>query len=347
MEILDTKKFNEKLNIQPITKDRLTDFTKCKMYKTPSEMRNNFITGDIVVVGDENEKENGVFVSYDDVKSGAYDELLDEPISNEKDSALRDGIFIFYLSGITGRGGKPTFTRHFVVKYDNNLNNRVMYVYRVPLLEKPLDVEYFKTFPNSKAKMVFNYKGNAVEEKLNIQPVSKERLFNESVPPKERLQTGDIVFGCTRDGRRHVCYVFVTAEDYFKYNYEEMLLAGVDENDKSWIEDGVLILYNKDREEASRITGRRNNLFSYNRLKHYDNALTDKRAESKWLKPLDLYMIIRNPNIKQPLKKDYFKNPPFKDAVKIWVRPKYKALDKGFDETPDSVEPVDKTTMFW
>ena len=141
--------------------------------------------------------------------------------------------------------------------------------------------------------------------------------------------------------------MFVTAEDYFKYNYEEMLLAGVDENDKSWIEDGVLILYNKDREEASRITGRRNNLFSYNRLKHYDNALTDKRAESKWLKPLDLYMIIRNPNIKQPLKKDYFKNPPFKDAVKIWVRPKYKALDKGFDETPDSVEPVDKTTMFW
>lgn len=182
-------------------------------------------------------------------------------------------------------------------------------------------------------------------EKLNIQPVSKERLFNESVPPKERLQTGDIVFGCTRDGRRHVCYVFVTAEDYFKYNYEEMLLAGVDENDKSWIEDGVLILYNKDREEASRITGRRN-LFSYNRLKHYDNALTDKRAESKWLKPLDLYMIIRNPNIKQPLKKDYFKNPPFKDAVKIWVRPKYKALDKGLDETPDSVEPVDNT-MFW
>lgn len=57
-------------------------------------------------------------------------------------------------------------------------------------------------------------------------------------------------------------------------------------------------------------------------------------------------MIIRNPNIKQPLKKDYFKNPPFKDAVKIWVRPKYKALDKGLDETPDSVEPVDNT-MFW
>ena len=187
-------------------------------------------------------------------------------------------------------------------------------------------------------------------KKLNIQPVTKERLFNESVPPKERLQTGDIVLGCTRDGRRHVCYVFVTAEDYFKYNYEEMLLAGVDENDKSWIEDGVLILYNKNREEASRITGVRRNLFNYNRLKHYDNALNDKRVENKWLKPLDLYMILRNPDIKQPLKKDYFKNPPIKDVVKIWVRPKYKALDKRLDkrldETPDSVEPVDKT-MFW
>ena len=60
MEILTAKQFSEKLNIQPVTADRLKNLVV--PYPTASEMRANFQTGDIVVVGNEKDNLHGTYI---------------------------------------------------------------------------------------------------------------------------------------------------------------------------------------------------------------------------------------------------------------------------------------------
>ena len=55
-------------------------------------------------------------------------------------------------------------------------------------------------------------------EKLDIQPVSKERLRNTIVSPKKLLKTGDIVVSEMRLGETRTG-IYISMYDYANYDY--------------------------------------------------------------------------------------------------------------------------------
>ncbi len=64
---------NEKLTIKPISKTRLGNILDVDKYISAVDMRSNLQTGDIAVIGNEDENIQGTYISYNDIKSGVYD----------------------------------------------------------------------------------------------------------------------------------------------------------------------------------------------------------------------------------------------------------------------------------
>ena len=81
MEILNAQQFTEKLNIQPISKERLKG-TFFKAYRTEEELKKNLRTGDIVKFEDMGD-DIYVYVSYKDIESGLYDRVLGIKLQSE------------------------------------------------------------------------------------------------------------------------------------------------------------------------------------------------------------------------------------------------------------------------
>jgi len=167
---------SEKLGIKPISKTRLGKILYVDTYKSAADMRSNLQTGDIVVIGNEDENIQGTYISYNDIKSGVYDSYFHfiKRISELPNSEIAEGLFVFWEK-------EGFYTKISVQEFDADLKKyntfRIMYVYRLPLLlQKPLPEEFFKTNHIPKAKLIWSYNGKSVNEKLDIQPVTRERL---------------------------------------------------------------------------------------------------------------------------------------------------------------------------
>lgn len=127
MNILKSEQYiSEKLNIQPVTKDRLTGFAKYKMYKTPFEMRKNFRTGDIVNFTCYTKVEFATFVSYDDYLSDRYSFIRDEFSQNAP--SFSEGIFVHKHGGDLSLYCCLSDFDDYLVHYSKNCE--VMRVYR-------------------------------------------------------------------------------------------------------------------------------------------------------------------------------------------------------------------------
>lgn len=80
MKILKTRELNEKLSIQPLSKERLqSTASELQEYGSAKEMRDNFKTGDIVMRirrYDIPVSDIGIFVSYEDLKNRTYQDII-------------------------------------------------------------------------------------------------------------------------------------------------------------------------------------------------------------------------------------------------------------------------------
>jgi len=307
MEILDTKQFNEKLNIQPVTADRLKKLVV--PYPTASEMRANFQTGDIVVVGNEKENLHGTYISYKDVKSGVYDEITHffPKLTSESEIVnCVDGVFVYWEQSF--------FTRSYVKDFNDELEyegigtHKVMYVYRVPFLKNPLTEDYLKTFPNPKAKQIWNYKEKHIDEKLDIQPVTKEMLakaHNATLPPKRRLKFGDILL--IDNGLE---YVYIPFDELKRYITMFDLVS-----DLSFFKnEGIFI-----RMEYDASINR--NVPKYTKAYRYNDNLDTKISGSSSLgKQFAVKQILRPKEKPDKIDADYVLDPPTEEAEIIWKR---------------------------
>ena len=307
MEILNTKQFNEKLNIQPVTADRLKKLVV--PYPTASEMRANFQTGDIVVVGNEKENLHGTYISYKDVKSGVYDEITHffPKLTSESEIVnCVDGVFVYWEQSF--------FTRSYVKDFNDELEyrgidtHRVMYVYRVPFLKTPLTEDYLKTFPNPKAKQIWNYKEKHIDEKLDIQPVTKEMLakaHNATLPPKRRLKFGDILL--IDNGLE---YVYIPFDELKRYITMFDLVS-----DLSFFKnEGIFIRMEYDA-SINRHVPKYTKAYRYN-----DNLDTKISGSSSLGKQFAVKQILRPKEKPDKIDANYVLDPPTEEAEIIWKR---------------------------
>lgn len=250
----------EKLNIQPITKERLGNVLV--RYKSASEMCENFKTGDVVAFGtgnnDVKELNYLVYVSYDDY--GSFPKSESEHLGSK--DFLHKGCFVMITPGF----GYDINNTTRLMDYDEYLNwlhskvGSIVRVYRYPTLKgywigNKFYVDAFaKEFSTKNAYVVWERK-SATNEKLNIQPISKERLgdinplarIEEKMGWKKKLRSGDVVVTTGSLDTRNTIYVYVTIDDIEKYDYIRTLpystyLAAKQQKGKS---EGVLLTCRK------------------------------------------------------------------------------------------------------
>lgn len=310
---MNTEQLSEKLNIQPISNDRL----KNTLLK-PKQMLK---TGDIVMVMKygskltERNKVPYVYIEKDNIRDYVY---LEGDYQKEKSA---EGILLHYEVKWKG-----SYSYMHLSGFNDNLepngifdNHYITAIYRVNGIKLPLSEDYLLYPPIDNGRLIWKNKSlkvvESVSEKLSIQPMSKERLAKESVPPKKRLETGDVVFAHNIKTKTHQFYVFISKDDYFKYDYEKILELNLYEPD--WISDTGILVYSKTKNIIGKYNGLQSVEFKYERLANFNERLEETR---KTLKGIVLDLIIRNKNIKQPLDVKYFHNPS-NEGEKIWIRP--------------------------
>ena len=156
MKILKTEELNEKLNIKPVTKDRLE--------KTVGEIPNrlskryavNFKTGDIVRMGKSyDSSEYAVYVSHSDMVNKTYDDILefglnlDNIINNDE---YKDGMFVINYGGGFKRDMLSAFNENLSSSY---LHKEIYEVYRFKGKDIKLDYMYFQRPPYEKAELIW------------------------------------------------------------------------------------------------------------------------------------------------------------------------------------------------
>ena len=145
MEILNTQQFTEKLNIQPISKERLKG-TFFKTYRTDEELKKNLRTGDIVKFDDMGD-DIYVYVSYKDIETKIYERVL-----GIKLQLNGNGVFV-----ICTNTAQPMFA-YFNIDGVIIQNVFVSEAYRLPNIKLPLDIEYFMYPPIDKGVLIYKQK---------------------------------------------------------------------------------------------------------------------------------------------------------------------------------------------
>jgi hypothetical protein len=149
MKILNTSQFNEKLDIQPMSKERLDNIF---IPKSAEDMRADFKTGDIVTLS-TNGGVDGVFVSKNDLTEYKYNELLNMSINDMmKYGKLEDGVFITKYLGTLGFGIVDYFDKDLV----RLKTVCVEKVYRPSEISQPLKPMYFKNPPKERCKLIYD-----------------------------------------------------------------------------------------------------------------------------------------------------------------------------------------------
>lgn len=142
MEILNAQQFTEKLNIQPISKERLKG-TFFKAYRTEEELKKNLRTGDIVKFEDMGD-DIYIYVSYKDIESRIYDRVLGIKLQSEG-----NGLFVICTDTT-----QPMFA-YFCIDGVIIQNVFVSEAYRLPNLKLPIDIEYFMYPPIDKGILIY------------------------------------------------------------------------------------------------------------------------------------------------------------------------------------------------
>lgn len=180
IELTDKNKVDEKLNIQPVSKEKLGKYGSVKKYRTAEEMSENFQLGDIIV-----EKANHGFVRHNiyvyipKASDSDYEYYIDNNIIFTADKLH---LAFDLLVGVNDKG----VLTNQAFNYDKSLKeyliddyyNYVDAVYRIPDLTYPLPKEYFKNPPIRKAVCVWKRRKPFLNEKLDIQPMSASRLHS-------------------------------------------------------------------------------------------------------------------------------------------------------------------------
>jgi uncharacterized protein (TIGR02145 family) len=203
MEILDTKAYNEKLNIQPIPKDRIAQ--RLQSPTLPSDWKHTLKTGDIVVMcnsqfgGDIDEASFYFYVSQESLEKYNYNKIFD--ISTLYDYDISEGIIVRK----NYHGNTPKFTYDCISAYGDKYPQRellrsvtfVHKIFRNDLLKEPLGEDLFcaslVAIQNyvRKCRTVFSYKPKDINEKLKIQPISSERLDKMKT---KTVQIGNLIW---------------------------------------------------------------------------------------------------------------------------------------------------------
>ena len=142
MEILNAQQFTEKLNIQPISKERLKG-TFFKAYRTEEELKKNLRTGDIVKFEDMGD-DIYVYISHKDIESRIYDRVLGVKLHPNG-----NGVF-----AICTDATQPMFA-YFNIDGNIIQNVFVSEAYRLPNIKLPIDIEYFMYPPIDKGVLIY------------------------------------------------------------------------------------------------------------------------------------------------------------------------------------------------
>lgn len=195
---------SEKLDIQPVSKERLNKHKGfCVRYKNAVEMRTHFETGDVIECATNI---NGHYTSkmYLYFANADYTSLLGRiaPAMFEKDTAKEGFFFAFDVNA----NSVDWYDYILLSDIDHNLKNNSSYViervYRIPKLScrdgRTFLTRDFLTSFSLKNTVLIWVRNKSVLEKLDIQPISKERLDKTNVARK-LYHVGDIVY-CTYRG---------------------------------------------------------------------------------------------------------------------------------------------------
>lgn len=172
MKILNTKQFNEKLRITPLSQDRIRKGF-VKICHTVKEMRENLQTGDIAIIhtylidkGKETfwDSKYSPYISYKDLEEETYTDMLDKDYFRLLDDKMKDGVFLSYHPEadvkVTNRFGDSWvsyFDDNFVWMTDM-FSFKIMEIRRIPKLVLPLTLEYFENPPIEKSVLVWKRK---------------------------------------------------------------------------------------------------------------------------------------------------------------------------------------------
>lgn len=169
MKILNLRQFNEKLNIKPITKERIS-MGFVKPCHTVKEMRDSIQTGDIAIIdtvyvinGEEHswkhDRRFETYISYKDIDDETYNEMLDMDYLVLRSEEMKEGAFIsFWRSDLS-------FAHSYMSKFDDEFvyttdtfKFKIIEIRRIPKLELPLTLDYFKKPPIEKSVLVWKRK---------------------------------------------------------------------------------------------------------------------------------------------------------------------------------------------
>lgn len=150
-------------------------------------------------------------------------------------------------------------------------------------------------------------KTEELNEKMNIQPVSKKRLKDCAISSHKtskkyifNFKTGDIVF--MSNGKDPKALVYVSYEDIMRHTYDSVfdLIPRMSQ----WEEvvcDGAFMQYENDG-------------FKFISLKSFDENLVYNSIG------LRVWLVYRYENLKFPLDAEYFKHPDAAKAKLVWSR---------------------------
>lgn len=174
MKILNTKQFNEKLNITPLSQDRIRKGF-VKICHTVKEMRENLQTGDIAIINTyfidkgyeaswSYDSKNSVCISYKDLEAETYNDMLGKDYFRLLDKNMKEGVFLTYHKE-AGAEVVNNFGDSWVSYFDDNFtwvtdmfSFKIMEIRRIPKLVLPLTLEYFENPPIEKSVLVWKRK---------------------------------------------------------------------------------------------------------------------------------------------------------------------------------------------
>lgn len=322
MKILNTKELNEKLNIQPVTKQQLSNHGR-EMWVNTNNWKDRLKTGDILFIRMIRRDDDGIvqheslmcfrYVTFEDYfKYGySFESNFENHIRSKKESKY--GMLITYDRN------KKTFRCIFLSTFyrDSSMttnlvgNETTVTEIKRPVgtIEQPIKSEFFIRDNIKNTDTVCIYKDKSLNEKLNIQPVTKERLgqtandlYKPSKDYKFKLRTGDIAI-IGKPSKEPRPAVYVSHNDLENEKYESIFKFTVLTNKVANWQDGVFVFYrNENRDEY----------FTRKMLKDFDENFTDKIVAS-YIKE-----IYRVKHLKYPLTRDYFVNPPIEEAEIVW-----------------------------
>ena len=306
---------NEKLNIQPIPKERLKESLLMPI-REEFGWKKRLKTGDVLVIQRSNITIYQYYISNNDFDIYANDPMFDGAITNDWKS--KDGILLIshctptILSTPAFRvvGSLSNYKDDKMVEKENG--NGTMYkiiaIYRMAKMQRPPKPSFFKYKPNLEEngwKQIYKRDDSELNEKLNIQPVSKERLNSRILETdgwKSKLKTGDFITITTKTKdtignilKKANSYIFVSLNDYQDYYEGDILDIG----ESAEKECGGGILVTSDRFD---------NLIYIPLARFEDDRMYLISIPHNIGKERMITRILRIPNLKQPLGRNFFIN---------------------------------------